>query len=367
MATATAAPLPSTMRAWQFTTTHGGLEKNLTLNTAAPLPPHDAHSLGKNKLLVQVLAMSLNPVDYKIAELPLVGRFAIKTPASPGLDFAGRVVAVGEGLQRDSSSSKIAVGALVFGRLDGPTQFGTLAEYTVASRAGVALLPQGVSPRDAACVGTAALTAYQCVVPNIPRVKRQDGSGDTTRVFINGGSGGTGTWGIQIAKAMGCYVATSCSAGNADLCRSLGADEVVDYAATDVVEALTQSAATSGNFDLVVDNVGGDGRLFWQCHRFTNPKATYVQIGAPIGLHTALDMAMKYSWPGFLGGGRRKFKFLGVGNDSGQLEEIGKWMADGKVRPVVADVLPMQDAPKGFEKIKTERTKGKIVVVVSEG
>ncbi|EXJ64138.1 hypothetical protein A1O7_00474 [Cladophialophora yegresii CBS 114405] len=366
MATASAASIPSTMRAWQFSSTHGGLEKNLTLNTAAPLPPHDAHSLGKDKLLVQVLAMSLNPVDYKIAELPLVGRFAIKTPASPGLDFAGRVVAVGEGLQGDSSSPKTGISELVFGRLDGPTQFGTLAEYTLARRAGVALLPKGVSPKDAACVGTAGLTAYQCIVPHLPRVKRQDDGSDTARVFINGGSGGTGTFGIQIAKAMGCYVATSCSAGNAELCRNLGADEVVNYAATDVIEALTQSAAKNGKFDLVVDNVGGDGRLFWQCHRFTNPKATYVQVGAPIGLHTVWEMATKYLWPGLLGGGKRKFKFLGVGNDSRQFEEIGKWMADGKVRPVVAEALPMQDAPKAFEKIKTERTKGKIVVVLSE-
>jgi NADPH:quinone reductase-like Zn-dependent oxidoreductase len=366
-ATATAASLPSTMRAWQFTSTHGGLEKNLTLNTAAPLPRHDAPSLGKDKLLVQVLATSLNPVDYKIAELPLVGRFAVKRPATPGLDFAGKVVAVGA----DPGSPKIGIGEIVFGRLEAPTKSGTLAEYTIARRGGVALLPKGVVPRGAACVGTAALTAYQCVVPNVSHVKRQDGgnsaSASPARVFINGGSGGTGTWGIQIAKATGCYVATSCSARNADLCRSLGADEVIDYTATDVVEALAQSAAKDGMFDLVVDNVGGDGRLYWQCHRFTNPQAKYVQVGAPMGLHTAWDMAMKHLWPGFLAGGKRKFQFWGVVNDSGQLEDIGKWMAEGKVRAVVDEVLAMEDAPRGFEKLKTQRTKGKIVVVVSEG
>ncbi|KIW73477.1 hypothetical protein PV04_01591 [Phialophora macrospora] len=366
-ATTTSSSLPSTMRAWQFTSTHGGLEKNLTLNTAAPLPPHDAASLGKDRLLVKVLATSLNPVDYKIAELPLVGRLAVKTPATPGLDFAGRVVAVGT----DPSSPGIGVGEIVFGRLGGPTKFGTLAEYTIARRNGVASLPKGVGPRDAACVGTAALTAYQCVVPNVSHVKQGDGGNSAgaspARVFINGGSGGTGTWGIQIAKAMGCYVATSCSARNADLCRSLGADEVVDYTANDVVEALTQSATKDGMFDLVVDNVGGDGRLYWQCHRFTKPRAKYVQVGAVVGLHMAWDMAMKYLWPGFLGGGKRKFQFWGVVSDSGQLEEIGKWMAEGKVRAVVDEVLPMEDAPKGFEKLKTHRMKGKIVVVVSEG
>src|ERR1700744_1212146 len=108
--------VPSTMRAWQFSSTRGGLEKNLGLNSLAPVPPHDARSLGKDGVLVKVLAASLNPVDHKIAEIPIVGRFAVGMPASPGLDFAGRVAAAGD-------HSGVKVGQLVFGRLDGPTRF----------------------------------------------------------------------------------------------------------------------------------------------------------------------------------------------------------------------------------------------------
>lgn len=341
------------MRASRFTSGHGGLEKHLTLHSSAPLPPHNTKSLGKDKVLVQVLAASLNPVDYKIPELPIVGRFAIKTPATPGLDFAGRVAAAG-------NESGLEIGQLVFGRLDGPTRFGTLGEYTIAPRPGVAKMSERVDPKDAACIGTAGLTAYQCIVPNIKR-----GGGD--RVFINGGSGGTGTFGIQIAKAVGCYVATSSSAKNVELCKKLGADEVIDYTKEDIVEALKKSAAKGGNFDLVVDNVGSSGKLYWQCHHFTSAHAKYVQVGAPMAAHSVLDMTMKFLWPGFIGGGKRKFQFWQVSSDSAQLEEIGRWMADSQVRSVVDEVFPLQHASKAFEKLKMGRTKGKIVVTVSDG
>lgn len=351
---ATPSSIPATMRAWQFSSTRGGLEKNLQLNTAAKLPPHDARALGQDKVLVQVLAMAVNPVDYKLAELPLVGRFAIKKPSSPGLDFAGRVAAKGE------ADSPVEVGQLVFGRLDQPTKFGTLAEYTVARSATLAWVPEGVEIQNAACLGTAALTAYQCIEPNVKK-------GDGSRVFINGGSGGTGCWGIQIAKQLGCYVVTSCSGKNEQLCRSLGADEVLDYTKTDVLEALKESASFGQKFDLVVDNVGNSNALYWQCHRFTSPGAKYVQVGTKIGGTSGLSMVLKRIWPSFLGGGKRDYQIMMVQSDKGQLEQIGKWMLQGKVKPVVDQVFPMQDAPKAFERLKTSRAKGKIVVTVKEG
>ncbi|EXJ95447.1 hypothetical protein A1O1_00569 [Capronia coronata CBS 617.96] len=367
--------IPSSMRAWQYSQTHGGLEKNLTLNNAAPLPPHDAKALGGDKVLVQVLAMSLNPIDYKFPELPVVGRLAIKKPASPGLDFSGKIVAppaTGHGEGGDPASA-LEPSTMVFGRLDTPTQFGTLAEFTVARRQVLAVVPEGVSAQDVACVGTAGLTAYQCIAPYVKR-------GEGSRVFINGGSGGTGSWGIQIAKALGCYVVTSCSGPNAELCKSLGADEVVDYTNEDVVEALRKragstSASTSGNashqpgpgkFDLIVDNVGSHAALYWHCHEYTTPEATYVQVGAEMSWRTGLDMASKSLWPGFLGGGKRKFHFLGCYGDATQLAEMGQWMREGKIRAVKDEVFRMEDAPKAIERLKTKHARGKVVVVVGE-
>jgi NADPH:quinone reductase-like Zn-dependent oxidoreductase len=103
----------------------------------------------------------------------------IKRPASPRLDYCGRVIS--------SSSSIIKLGQLVFGRLDGSTKFGTSAHYSITPAAGTSPIPDGVSPKHAASIGTAGLAAYQCIVQNAA-------AGD--RVFINGGPGGTGIFGI---------------------------------------------------------------------------------------------------------------------------------------------------------------------------
>ncbi|KAJ9608588.1 hypothetical protein H2204_015666 [Knufia peltigerae] len=345
--------IPSTMRAWQLSTTHGGVEKNLKLNSSAPLPPHNDKALGRNKVLVQVLAASLNPVDYKLVELPVVGRIAVKRPFCPGLDFAGRVIKPAAG-----AASDFPVGHLVFGRLPISTSFGTLEDYTVAQTGQLAKLPEGVSIQDAASVGTAGLTAYECIIPNVK-------AGD--RVLINGGSGGTGVWGIQFAKAVGCYVATICSGRSAEFCQGLGADEVIDYQSQNIVDALKKSTAESGHkFDLVVDNVGTSPELYWNCHHFTNHRAKYVQVGSEISLGAVFDIAKRMLWPSFLGGGRRKIQFLSVQGSRKDLEGIGEWMSQGKVRAVQDSVLRMEDVPKAFERLKTHRARGKVVVTVNE-
>ena len=166
--------LPATMKASQFSSTAGGLEKHLKLNPAAS-PPRSV--LSAEQVSVEVISMSLNPVDYKMPELPLVGGFLIPKPASPGIDYCGRVVSAGRALE-----SILRPGQLVFGRLNQPVQFGTLGQYITAQGRGCVALPAGVDIDHAATIGTAAVTAYQCIVPNVK-------PGD--KVFINGGSGGT--------------------------------------------------------------------------------------------------------------------------------------------------------------------------------
>ena len=341
------------MKAWQFSQTTDGLEKNLKLNNSASLPP-TANSLAADQVLVQVLSASLNPVDYKFAQIPVLGNFIIKRPSSPGLDFAGRVVASGPNSTKISTED-LRPDQLVFGRHESPTHFGTLAEYTVVPRAGCVPLTEGVSVDDAACIGTAALTAYQCIVPNIK-------SGD--RVFINGGSGGVGSFGIQIAKVKGCFVATSCSSVNVELCKSLGADEVIDYKSKDIVAELKKMQ----KFDLVVDNVGTPSELYWQAHHFTKEGTKYVQVGGGLSFGEIYQLLSRMVWPGFLGGGQRPFEFLGVENKEDHFKEIAGWMAEGKVKALVDEVYGMEDKGpvRAFERLKTGRAKGKIVVRVAE-
>lgn len=182
------------MRTWQWSVCTNGLEHALQFDVTAPLPT-EKRSLASGESLVQVHAAALNPVDYKLAELPIVGRMAIPKPATPGLDFAGRVVQVGP-------DSNVKVGQMVFGKLEPKQQFGTLGEYIIGSKAGTVPMPNGITAEQAATLGVCGLVTYQCLASNAK-------PGDS--ILVNGGSGGTGSFAIQIAKALGCYVTTTCS------------------------------------------------------------------------------------------------------------------------------------------------------------
>ncbi|RYP09479.1 hypothetical protein DL764_001258 [Monosporascus ibericus] len=339
---------PESMRAWLYSSVQNGLENSLTLSDAAPQPPFPTSPNAKDEVLVKVQYAALNPADYKLAEMGLARRALVTVPASPGLDFAGTVV--------ESRVEGCAPGDRVFGRL-APGRFGALGEYVVATRAGLTRVPEGVGLDQAGAVGTAGLTAYQCIAPNVR-------PGD--RVFVNGGSGGTGTFGIQVAKALGCSVVASCSAANADLCKALGADEVIDYRTQDVCEVLRARARDGGEFALVVDNVGSPHSLYKAADDFLSPGGKFFQVGSGVTLGDVRSIASRALLPSFLGGGRRKFQCLVTQNKQEDLARMAEWMAEGKVKAVVDETFAYKDVPEAYRKLKTGHARGKIVVKVSE-
>ena len=341
------------MQAWRFSQGAGGLDKHISLNKSTPLPPA-AKNLQTDQILVRVTTASLNPVDYKLAENGLFRRLIYGADATPCLDYAGHVVAVGPNSQKISAQD-LQVGQAVFGRLDNPTKYGTLAEYTIAPRVGCVPIPPGVSADDAACIGTAGPTAYQCIAPFVK---------PGNRVFINGGSGGVGLFAIQIAKALECHVITSCSTPNVELCKSVGADDVIDYRSSNVLRELQKRQAV----DLIVDAVGTPSELYYQAHTYSNPKAVFTFIGADFSWGSAGDLLSRFCWPGALGGGKRTFKFIGVASNAEELARIAQWMADGKIRAVVDEKFGMDEkgAVRAYAKLKTHRAKGKILVRVAQ-
>jgi NADPH:quinone reductase-like Zn-dependent oxidoreductase len=339
--------IPSVMKAWVFTDTTGGIEKNLKFRSDVPLPP-SAKSLRTDEVLIKTSAMSLNPVDYKIAELPILGRLIIKRPASPGLDYAGKIVALGP----DSGKFKqeLKVGQSIIGRLGMPQQYGPLGEYLVATRAGVVPAPSsGLSAEDAAGIGTAGLTAYQSITPYVKE-------GDS--VFINGGSGGVGLFGIQIAKLLGCHVTVTCSGANADLCKGVGADEVIDYRSSDVVEELKK---TGRKYQLCVDNVGTNP-IYWAMRSFTKETAIHIQVALSPSFTDIYEIIQRMIIPGFLGGPGRKLTYFMARDDPEALAHLGQWVSEGKIRVVTEQIFAYSDAPKAFALLKTHRARGKIVI-----
>ncbi|KAL8894844.1 MAG: hypothetical protein Q9192_004007 [Flavoplaca navasiana] len=335
---------PTAMRSWQYSRTAGGLEKNLTLNPSAPVPTPrpDQH-------LVQVIAAALNPVDYKPAEVPGLIRFAISKPATPGIDFAGTIV-------RPANDSPLKAGQLVFGASGAtPVAGGALREFSVSGLKSTVAIPEGVDPIDAATVGVAGLTAYQSIVPHVKH-------GD--KIFINGGSGGTGVFIIQIAKAVGCHVTTTCSTPNVDFCKEMGADEVVDYKKEKVLDVILFKAKER-RYDHVVDNVGSDEELALRCHEFMRSDGTMVIVGGEPSLKAISQMMKRKLLPGFLGGPKGNVVGFWPDQKPEDLQQIAEWMKEGKVKAVVDTKFQFEEAPKAFEKLKTGRARGKIVVDVA--
>jgi alkaline phosphatase D len=336
------ATMTATMKAWQYKSVTGGMEKNLHINESAPRPIP-----GDDEILVQVHAMGLNPVDYKVTESPAPLRF-LGTTFIPGADYCGKVVEIGKNAQGFSK------GQFVFGAKIGDCVHGSLAQYVAVNKEQAAILPDGVDPQLAATVGIAGLTEYQAISPSVK-------SGD--RVLINGGSGGTGVFGIQIAKALGCHVTTTCSTANVELCKSIGADEVVDYKSGDVVKALTAKGHT---FKLAVDNIGNPANLYKASRAFLPSTAKFAQIGMSPSLGGAAQVGSNMLRPGFLGGGKAKYNLV-IGQPSkSNLQTLGEWMKEGKIKGVFDGVYEWEDAPKAYERMKSGRTRGKIVVKVPQ-
>lgn len=331
--------LPSEMRIWQYSDASSGIENGLQLHTTAPPQPTPKQHL------IQVLGVGLNPVDYKPAEAP-VGRFMIKKPATPGFDVAGRIVTPAAG-------SDLKPGQLVYGAAStSPLAGGGLAEYIAAPADTIVPLPPSISPLEAAGAPVASITALDSLKPYI-----RAGS----RVFINGGSGGVGTYAIQIAKILGAHVTVSCSGKNEELVRSLGADEVLDY----TKDSLLGQLQACSKFDHVVDNVFNDPELYYQAHTYTASSAAFVEVASGPSM-AFLSFAAKSSLlPGFLGGGKRKFVVLVSDLKAEKLEQVAAWMVEGKVRNVVDGVFSVDDVVAAYKSLKTGRARGKIVVSVA--
>jgi len=191
-----------------------------------------------NQVLVEVKAISVNPVDYKLRSSEDVIRilYGSKRPIILGWDIAGIVAAIG------NEVSQFAIGDRVFGMINFPGAGDAYAEYVAASESHLAKIPTNVSFEEAAATTLAALTALQVLQG---KVKKND------RVLIQAGSGGVGHYAIQIAKSMGAYVITTSSAKNRDFVMSLGADEHIDYRTQKFDEVLS-------NIDFVLDSMGYD-------------------------------------------------------------------------------------------------------------
>ena len=332
------------MRAAQFSAVP--IETNLTVQDDLPIP-RTGKPLPKNSALIKVAYASLNPVDYKFPEFRLARLGMLgKAPWTPGCDYAGTVI--------ETNLAHVKPGDRVSGFLEVPNM-GTLAEYVlVQGSEAVALVPEVLSLKDAASVCVAAQTALQAIVPFV-----ETGS----KVLINGASGGTGTYEIQVAKNLGCEVTAICSGSNVDFCKSLGADHVIDYKSVDVTQELRKRGQ---QYDYIIDNITVGGPIYTNSEQYLKTDGLYNTIAFGPNLDTVIGVFKLFLHPSWLGGVRRKGGQVLCKPNAKELTEIGVQVRDGTLKTSIERVYKLEQIGEAYAVLKSKHVRGKLVIQVAE-
>ena len=325
-------------------------KKNSLLRLADMSDP----GVGANDVLVRVEATAINLLDSKVRD----GEFKLFLPYRPpfilGHDLAGTVLRVGGNVRQ------FKVGDEVYGR-PRDHRAGTFAEMIAVDAEDLALKPKSLSMVQAASIPLVGLTAWQALV-EVGKVKPGQ------KVFIQAGSGGVGTFAIQLAKHLGATVATTTSAANVELVKSLGADVVIDYKTQDFEHVLS-------GYDLVLNSQ--DARALAKSVNVLRPGGKLISISGPpdvpfaksLRLNLILRLVMRMLSRGILKKAKSRavdYSFLFMRAEGQQLQEIAKLIDTGAIRPVVDKVFPFAQTAEALAYVETGRAKGKVVVAVSQ-
>jgi len=308
--------------------------------------------LRDDEVLVEVHAAGVNVLDAKIrnGEFKLI--LPYRLPLVLGHDVAGVVVKVGRRVQQFEPGDEVYARPDDFG-------IGTFAEFIAVKEASLAPKPVGLTMEEAASIPLVGLTAWQALVEKAGLTKGQ-------KVFIQAGSGGVGTFAIQLARHLGAAVATTTSAGNVALVKSLGADVVIDYKSQDFEDVLR-------DYDVVLNSQ--DGKTLAKSLRVLRSGGKLISISGPPDPEFGNEIAA----PGFVklvmrllsSGIRRKARGRGIGysflfmKSSGrQLREITRLVEAGAIRPVIDRVFPFQSTNEALAYVEAGRAKGKVVVKI---
>ncbi|MFH5187187.1 NADP-dependent oxidoreductase [Paenibacillus sp. TAB 01] len=320
--------------------------KNVPLVMAErPLP-----NIGEHDVLVEIHAASLNPIDYKIKEGKMKFLLNYKFPLILGNDFSGVVVKVGDRV------NTFKPGDEVYGR-PRKNRIGTLAEFIAVHEEDIGLKPHNLTFEEAASIPLIGLTTYQAFVDLLNLRKGQ-------KILIHAGSGGVGTFAIQLAKLMGAYVAATASEKGYELVKSLGADLVINYKTENFEDMLT-------GYDAVFDTLGGEA--LEKSFRILKPGGQIVSISGIPNARFGKEAQLGWMKTAILSLASRKIKaleeksqtkyhFLFMKPSGEQLKVLKEFMEGGLIKPIVDKVYPLQEAGQAFNYLESGRAKGKVVI-----
>ena len=273
-----------------------------------------------------------------------------RLPLILGHDVAGVVVRVGPRVRQFKPGDE------VYARPD-DFRIGAFTEFIAIKETSLAIKPKALTMEEAASIPLVGLTAWQAL---IQKANLQPGQ----KVFIQAGSGGVGTFAIQLAKHLGAFVATTTSTGNVDWVKNLGADVVIDYKKADFENILH-------DYDVVLNSQ--DSATLAKSLSVLKPGGKLISISGPpdpafgeeIGASWLMKTVMRLLSFGIRRKAKRRkvsFSFLFMRANGGQLREISALIDSGAIRPVVDQVFPFESTREAMDYVETGRAKGKVII-----
>lgn len=317
-------------------TAFGGIE-NLQLQQVS-VPSVDA-----GELLVRVVATSINPLDYQIRRGDYPGYVVL--PAITGHDVSGVVERVGPGVTGFRPGDEVFYTPKIFG-----PKGGSYAEYNVVPQELVTHKPVNLSHEQAASITLVGGTAWEAIVT---RARLQPAES----ILVHGGAGGVGTIAIQLAKAMGARVFTTCRSEQAEYLMSLGADATIDYERADYVEEIARLAGGSG-VNVVLDTIGGK-----TLERSPHVLADGGRVVSLVDIATPQNLVA--AW-----GVNAEYHFVFTRQNRGKLLALKALLERGLIRPVIAATFPLAEIGEAHTVLEQGRVngrplRGKVVVKVN--
>jgi len=289
-------------------------------------------SAGDDQLLVEVKAVSINPVDYKVKQGVAKLMSGSKFPRVFGSDFAGVVKATGSGVTQFKPGDRVyGASPVIWGKP------GALAQLLAIDQKFARAIPAPISFEEAASLPIAALTALN----GLRRCRVTEGK----EVLINGGTGGVGHFAIQIAKSKGAIVTATCSQGNAELARKLGADETMGYTKEEL-------AKSDRKFDAILDTYGKMD--FNDVCRLLKRGGIYATTQIkPFLIFSSLLTQVLYG---------KKLTSSNLRSKPEDMDEMEKLFLDKKLYPVIEHYFTLEHSAEAFELAESGKPRGKIIV-----
>jgi NADPH:quinone reductase-like Zn-dependent oxidoreductase len=289
-------------------------------------------NLSSEKILVDVKAAGVNPIDWKISEGYMKQMISLQFPSTLGMDFSGIIKEV----SKDISTEEYKQGDEVYGQAsvtNGGT--GAFAEIALTNTDNVALKPKSLNYAEAAALPLVGVSAWQALVENMELSKDQ-------KILIHGGAGGIGSIAIPLAKNLDAYVATTASSDDKEFVHKLGADEVIDYKNQSFEDLIH-------DYDAVYDTVGG--QTYTKSFKVLKKGGIIVSMLEPPNS----DLMEKF-------GVKAIFQLTQVNKD--RLTQLAKWIDKNNIKIHVDKTFSLDETAKALDYVKDVHPRGKVIIKI---